>query len=229
AAMGRERFEIGLRNAGLEFRNKIIDVDELRMVLEKEAGYSLAYLFETWLTSPGGVDYTVKIVSRKPTEIGHQTTVHVSRSGGAIQPVVIELVLISGNMVRQQWDGVTESATLTFETEEVVHRATIDPDHLLPDYNRLNNNSPTKLLTAISASTLPLDAYLIQPDLGSNGLSISFLDRLRVTIGQGIVSASIWEGRNHYSFFSATLKEGEVVGALGYTLTSFSQAKTGFS
>ena len=227
AAMGRERFETGLRTAGLEFRNKIIDVDELRMVLEKEAGYSLAHLFETWLASPGGVDYTVKIVSRKPTEIGHQTTVHVSRSGGAIQPVVIELVLVSGNMVRRQWDGVTDSATLTFETEEVVHRATIDPDHLLPDYNRLNNNSPTKLLTAISASTLPLDAYLIQPDLGSTGLSISFLNRLRVTIGQGIVSASIWEGRNHYSFLSAALKEGEVVGALGYTLTSFSQAKTG--
>ncbi len=227
AAMGRERFEIGLRSAGLQFRNKIIDVDELRMILEKETGYSLVYLFETWLANPGGVDYTIQIVSRKSAETCYQTTVHVSRNGGTIQPVVIELTLLSGNTVRQQWDGDTESATLTFETEEVVHRATIDPDHLLPDYNRLNNNSPTKFLTAISANTLPLDAYLIQPDLASNGLSISYLNRLRLTIGQGMVSANIWKGRNHYSFLSAVLKEGEITGTIGYTLTSFSQAKTG--
>jgi len=227
AAMGRERFEIGLRSAGLQFRNKIIDVDKLRMILEKETGYSLSHLFETWLANPGGVDYTIEIVSRKPTETCYQTTVRVSRNGGTIQPVIIELILLSGNTVRQQWDGDTELATLTFETEEVVRRATIDPDHLLPDYNRLNNNSPTKFLTAISANTLPLDAYLIQPDLASKGLTISYLNRLRLMIGQGMVSANIWKGRNHYFLLSAALKEGEITGTIGYMLTSFSQAKTG--
>lgn len=227
AAMGKETFESGLREAKERFCHRTIGVEDLRAVLEEEAGWSLEELFRVWLFGPGSVDYAVEIVSRERTEAGYRTVVSVRRAGGAVQPVTLEARLRSGETVRQEWDGALEEDTLYFETAEPIRRVTIDPDHLLPDRDRLNNNAPVKFVTVTSKNAFPLDAYLVRPDPLAKGVTITYLDRLRLSLGEGTASAEVFQGRNHYLFLGAEIEEEGLSGAISYTFTSFARTPTG--
>ncbi|MCK4394622.1 hypothetical protein KAX17_17095, partial [Candidatus Bipolaricaulota bacterium] len=227
AEIGEKTFETGLREATERFRYKIINVDDLRVILEKIAGRSLKELFQVWLFQSGSVDYAVKIVSRKRTETGHRTEVKVSRDGGAIQSVTIEAKSRSGETVRQEWDGATKTDTVVFETEKPIHRVTIDPDHLLPDRDRLNNNAPVKFVTVTDKNAFPLDAYLVRPDPFSRGVTITYLDRLRLSLWEAAASAEVFKGRNHHLFLNAKIEEGDLWGSIGYTFTTFARAQIG--
>lgn len=221
AALGKETFEKGLREAGLRFRHKRVDVDDLRTVLEEVSGRPLRDLFRVWLLDPGSVDYAVEIVSRERTDSGYRTTVRVTREGGCAQPVVIEARLQSGKTVREEWNGAETEGTIVFTTEERVARVTIDPDHLTLDRDRLNNNAPVKFVAITGANAFPLDAYIVRPDPLSKGISISYLDRLRLSLSEGSASAEVFEGRNHHLFLNASIEEGDLAGSFGYTHTSF--------
>jgi len=227
AAMGRETFERGLREAGLLYRHQLITVADLRTVLEEEADRSLEEFFDVWLFEPGSVDYAVEIGSRKRVEEGYHTIVKVSRDGGAIQPVTVEAELRSGETVRQEWDGATKVDTIAFETQEPVQRVTIDPDHLLPDRDRLNNNAPIKFVAVTNVNAYPLDAYVIRPNPFSRGVTLSYLDRLRLSIGEGTASAEVYRGRNHRFSFTAGVDTGDLIGSIEYTFTSFGQPESG--
>lgn len=227
AEIGKKTFETGLREATERFRYKIINVDDLRVILEKTAGRSLKELFQVWLFQSGSVDYSVEIASRKRTETGHRTEVKVSRDGGAIQSVTIEAKSRSGETVRQEWDGATKTDTVVFETEKPIHRVTIDPDHLLPDRDRLNNNAPVKFVTVTDKNAFPLDAYLLRPDPFSRGVTITYLDRLRLSLWEAAASAEVFKGRNHHLFLDAKIEEGDLAGSIGYTFTTFARAQIG--
>ncbi len=220
-ALGRETFEKGLREAFLRFRGRTITVDDLRAVLEEVSGRPLEELFHTWLFSAVTVDYAVEIVSRKRTGADHRTTVRVTREGGAVQPVVIEATLRAGDTVRMDWDGVEAEGMIVFATEERVTRVTIDPDHLTLDRDRLNNNDPVKFVVLSGDNAFPLDAYIIRPDPITGGITISYLDRLRLTITAESVSAEVFQGRNHRIFLDATLIDGDLAGTIGYTYRLF--------
>ncbi len=227
AAIGREIFENGLREAGLRYRHQLITVEDLRAVLEEVAERSLEELFSVWLYEPGSVDYAVEIRSQKRTGEGYRTIVKVSRDGGALQSVTVEATLRSGETVHQEWDGTAEVDTVVFDTAEPVQRVTIDPDHFLPDRDRLNNNSPVKLVIVTSTNAYPLDAYIVRPDPFSQGVALSYLDRLRLSIGEGTASAEVFEGRNHYFFLNAGIGTGDLAGSIGYTFTAFGQPQIG--
>jgi len=227
AAIGRETFERGLREAGLRYRHQLITVENLRTVLEEEANRSLEELFCVWLFEPGSVDYAVEISSQKRVEEGYRTIVQVSRDGGAIQPVTVEATLRSGETVHQEWDGAAEADTIIFDTEEPIQQVTIDPGHLLPDRDRLNNNSPVKLVIVTSTNAYPLDAYIVRPDPFSQGVTLSYLDRLRLSIGEATASAEVFQGKNHYFFLNAGIGTGDLAGSIGYTFTAFGQLQIG--
>ncbi|MCD5416224.1 hypothetical protein LR032_03890 [Candidatus Bipolaricaulota bacterium] len=226
-ALGRETFEKGLREAFLRFRGRTFDVDDLRAVLEEVSGQPLEELFDTWLFSAVTVDYAVEIVSRERTDMEHRTVVRVSREEGAVQPVVIKATLRDGETTRMDWDGAEAEGMIVFETEARVVRVTIDPDHLTLDRDRLNNHDPVKFVVLSGANAFPLDAYIIRPDPVSNGVTISYLDRLRLTISTARVSAEVRQGRNHRFFLEARLIEGSIAGTIGYTHRLFAARQTG--
>jgi hypothetical protein len=221
AALGVETFEKGLREAGLQFRHQRIDVEDLRAILEEVSGQSLEELFRVWVYGAGSVDYEIEIVSRVHDESGYQIVVEVRRDGGAVQPVTIEAILESGETVREEWNGVDSPAEITFSTEEKVRRVTIDPDHFTLDRDRLNNNDPVKFVTITEENTFPLDAYIIRPDPLSQGVTLTYLDRLRLSLSNGAASAEIFQGRNHHLFIDASIEEEELAGSIGYSYTSF--------
>ena len=227
SAIGRDKFQQGLHDAAEQYMHKQITLADYQEVMEKEAGESLSALFDAWLRDETTVDYSVKILSRTRDGDKHETTVQVSRNGGVVQPVIVEVFMGQDETLRQEWDGKDDTATITFTTVDRVNRVTIDPDHLLPDRDRLNNNDPVKFVTITSTNAFPLDAYILHPDPASKGITLTYLDRIRLTLAEGKLSADIYQGRADHISLSATLSGSDLGGMVGYAHVIFSSIPTG--
>lgn len=227
SAIGKDKFQQGLHAAAQEYMHKQITLSEYQKVMEKEAGKPLSTLFNAWLRDETTVDYSIKIISRTRDGDSYKTTVQVRRDGGVAQPVIVEAIMSSDKTSRKEWDGSDKTSKITFTTIKRVARVTIDPDHLLPDRDRLNNNDPVKFVTVTNTNALPLDAYVLHPDPASKGITLTYLDRIRMTIAEGKLSADIYQGRSDHIFLSATLSGSDLSGTIGYTYTRFSPIPTG--
>ncbi len=230
SAIGPEAFDRALAAAWVRYGFAAISVDDFQELVEEESGpdpdIDVAVLFDAWLREPTSVDYAVRIGDEQRTlEDGgysYTTAVEVVRDGGASQPVVVDVILASGEHVEQIWDGRGLTDTLTFVTHSPVRRATIDPDHFLPDTNRLNNHDPVRLVTSTGENAYPLDAYLVRPAVTSNGIAISFLDRFAISWSGDTAAASARIGRSHTIELRAGLMENDLQASadyryLGYT------------
>jgi len=227
SAIGKDVFQDGLHAAAEKYMHKQITLAEYQKIMEEASGRSLSPLFDAWLRDETIVDYSVKIISRKRDGDKYETTVQVMRDGGVEQPVIVEAIMDEDKTLRQEWDGAEATSTLTFTTAERVRRVTIDPDHLLPDRDRLNNNDPLKFVTVAEKNALPLDAYILYPDPTSKGITLTYLDRIRLSVAEGRVSADVYQGRSDHIFLSATLSGSDLGGTVGYSHTVFSPIPTG--
>ena len=227
SSIGKDKFQQGLHDAARQYMHKQITLSDYQKVMEKASGKSLSGLFDAWLRKETTVDYGVKIISRTRDGDKHVTTVQVTRDGGAVQPVIVEAIMGKGKTLRKDWDGKDTSSTITFTTAERVGRVTIDPDHLLPDRDRLNNNDPIKFITVTSTNAFPLDAYILHPDPTAKGITLTYLDRIRLTLAEGKLSADVLQGRSDHIFLSATLSGSDLGGTVGYSHTVFSAIPTG--
>jgi hypothetical protein len=227
AATGEDAFERAIKRAIEERQADLLDVRTLQALLEEEAGRPLDEIFDTWVFGSGRVDYAIRIASRERSGLEYVTTVVVTRSGGTPQPVEVEVTLRSGATLRQEWSGEPETGELVFRTPSWVARATIDPDHRLPDLDRLNNNAPVKVVGGANEAAYPLDAYVLTADTATGGVTFSYLDRFRVSVAQGSASAQIKLGRNH-RLSARTLAGGDrFIGEVAFTTTDYAQPETG--
>ena len=227
AAIGDDAFERAISRAIDERRADLLDVHTFQVLLEEESGRPLDEIFDTWVFGPGRVDYSIRIASREPSGTEHVTTVVVTRSGGTPQPVDVEVTLRSGATLRQEWSGDPETAELVLRTPSWVARATIAPDHKLPDLDRLNNNAPVKVVGGANKAAYPLDAYVLTADTETGGLTFSYLDRFRISVAQGAASAQIKLGRNHRLSALGSVVGGRFAGGIAFTYTGYSQPETG--
>ena len=227
AAIGDDAFERAISRAIDERRADLLDVHTFQVLLEEESGRPLDEIFDTWVFGPGRVDYSIRIASREPSGTEHVTTVVVTRSGGTPQPVDVEVTLRSGATLQQEWSGDPETAELVLRTPSWVARATIDPDHKLPDLDRLNNNAPVKVVGGANKAAYPLDAYVLTADTETGGLTFSYLDRFRISVAQEAASAQIKLGRNHRLSALASVVGGRFAGGIALTYTGYSQPETG--
>jgi len=225
--VGSDAFDRALKRAFETGRKGRLTVEEFERLVVEESGEPVGALFDQWVFGAGSVDYAVKISSQRRTDAGYETKVIVSRRGGTEEPVTVEATLTSGATVKQEWDGKSEEDTLTFETPSRVRRVTIDPDHILPDSNRLNNNDPVKVVTAVNRAALPLDAYVITPTPDSSGFSFSYLDRFRITVSQDSASMIIKKGRSDRYSGYASIGGGRLTGTLTYTYISYHRPEIG--
>ena len=227
SAIGEDAFERAISRAIEERRADLLDVRTFQTLLEEESGQPLAAVFDTWVFGAGRVDYSIRIASREETGGEHVTTVAVARSGGTVQPVDVEVTLSSGATARQAWPSDVETAELVFRTPSRVGRATIDPDHRLPDLDRLNNNDPVKVVGGANEAAYPLDAYVLTADAETGGLILTYLDRLRIAVAQGYASAAIKLGRDHHLSVRASILGDRLSGGIALTTTAYAQPETG--
>jgi hypothetical protein len=226
ARVGEDAFDRTLRRAVEEYADDPFTPTDLQRLLEEETGVSLEEWFDVWVTGDGAVDYSVRILSRNRVAETYETVVRLTRDGGTPQDVEVEATLISGATLRQTWDGVAETE-MTFRTPSYVARVTIDPDHRLPDGDRIDNNAPVKLVGAVQTAALPLDAYVLAPDTSTGGLSLSRLDRFRATISQEGASLLVRRGRSELLTGAAGLTEEGLNGAVAYAYTTFARPDVG--
>ena len=224
---GQKHFDSALWTLAKQYMHKEVSIATFEKVLGASSLKVLDPLFKEWVYGDGTVDYGVEITGRSRTHAGYKTTVAVSRAGGIPQPVVVEATLQDGKTVRKIWNSEKASDTLTFTTDKPVIRVTIDPEHLLPDRDRLNNNSPVKFVVALKKNAFPLDAYLIRPDPISQGVTISYLDRMRIHIEPGKVDANVAIGRSHYVSLTGKLKKNNLDLTASYTYLAFAKLTTG--
>ena len=227
AKIGFEAFERALTRAIVERRADLLDARSFQALLEEEADQSLAEFFDYWVFGPGSADYAVRILDRSVEDGIHTTIVSVTRDGGVAQPVTIEATMQSEGTVRQEWNGIDTAAVLEFATPTWVARVTIDPDHDLPDRDRLNNHAPVKIVGAVNKNILPLDAYVLAPDQETSGIIFSHLDRLRISVSRTSASASIKLDRNHRLSIETSFATPQLTGQLAYTYTAYGQPETG--
>ena len=227
AKIGTDTFERALARAIREKQADLLDARSFQHLLEEASGQSLTDFFDFWVFGPGTADYAIRVLSRTVEDDIHTTLVSVSRDGGVAQTVVVEATMQSEGVASLEWDGVDESAILEFTTPTWVTRVSIDPEHHLPDRDRLNNHAPAKIVGAVNKNILPLDAYVLAPDQETGGVIFSHLDRLRVMINQASASALIRLERSHQIAVEATFAEPQLTGQLTYTYTAYAQPMTG--
>ncbi|MBE0636622.1 hypothetical protein IH601_11555 [Candidatus Bipolaricaulota bacterium] len=227
AKIGEDTFARALVRAIKEKQADLLDARSLQHLLEEESGQPLDAFFDFWVFGPGSADYSIRILDRAVEDDIHTTRVVVTRDGGVAQPVMIEATMQSEGVARQEWDGVEESAVMTFTTPTWVSNVTIDPQHWIPDRDRLNNHAPAKIVGAVNKNVLPLDAYVLAPDQATGGLIFTHLDRLRIQLSQSSASAAIKLERNHQVSIDTSFSVGQVTGTIAYTFTAYAQPETG--
>jgi hypothetical protein len=227
AKIGFEAFEQALARAIVERRADLLDARSFQALLEEESGQSLGEFFDFWVFGPGSADYSIRILDRGVEDGVHTTRVSVAREGGVAQPVTVEATMQSEGTVQQEWDGIDESTILEFTTPTIVASVAIDPDHNIPDTDRLNNHAPAKIVGAVNENVFPLDAYVLAPDQATGGVIFSHLDRLRIAVSQSAASASIKLERNHQLSIATSFATSQPTGHIAYTYTSYEQPETG--
>lgn len=255
AAVGEETFDRALSRAVEAGRAARLDSALLRSLVEEEAGVSLEEWFSVWVYGAGSVDYTVRIVGRAEKDGAYETTVAVTREGGTAQDVEVEAATASGAAVRLVWDGgrlaedgggakgrlaeedggakgrldgddTGAKGELVFRTPSPVAEVTIDPDHRLPDRDRINNHSPVKIVVAATRAAYPLDAYVLSPT-ASGGIVLSRLDRFELDLEESSAAVVVRQGRDVEISAAAALSSAGLVGSFAYAVTRYEPIETG--
>lgn len=239
AAVGEETFDRALSRAVEAGRAARLDSALLRSLVEEEAGVSLEEWFDVWVYGAGSVDYAVRIAGRTEKDGAHETTVAVTREGGTAQDVEVEATMASGVAVRLVWSGEDGDAKgrptegdggaqgeLVFRTPSRVAEVTIDPDHRLPDRDRINNHSPVKIVVAATRAAYPLDAYVLSPT-ASGGFVLSRLDRFELGLEETSATVVVRQGRDVQVSAAAALSTAGLVGSFAYAVTRYEPIETG--
>ena len=176
--VGEELFDEVLREVAARFRAGTLTVQGLKEVVEERAGQDLTPFFQHWVWGNARADYGIERVTRRKTESGYETTVHLYREGEGFLPVEVEVRGPDEETMTQVWPpGEGQYELLVFETPFPVREVVLDPGHYVLDTNRLNNVWPTKFVLAAARNELPLDGFLVRADPSSRAVQVQYLDR----------------------------------------------------
>lgn len=108
---------------------------------ERVSGQDLDWFWRTWFFETWKLDQAIESVNRQ----GRSTEILIRNLGKAPMPVDLRITLDNGNTLDRRlpvdtWlSGATE-AVVTIDSDSPVRRVEVDPDHIFPDINRMNNS-----------------------------------------------------------------------------------------
>ena len=159
---GPEEFSEVMREYARRFSGGTATTDDFIGVAEEVTGRDLGDFFAQWLDGVGTLDYGVDDLVRSRTEDGRsRTVVDLVRRGSIVMPVDVEVTMADGSRVRRQWDGNGALDQIVFDTPAAVTSVELDPDHRLPDVNRVDNFYPRRWRRSFNPFSLPSDAYAV--------------------------------------------------------------------
>lgn len=110
---------------------------EFRAVAEEVSGGELDWFFDQWIHTTGWLDYRLGDVSAERTDGAWRVTAEVIREGDAWMPVTIR----AGDATRRL-ESRDRRQTVTLLTGERPDRVVLDPDGLILDVDRTNDEKP---------------------------------------------------------------------------------------
>lgn len=190
--LGEDAFDQLLRGIAEEQRGQRLTVEEFRRALEEGSGQDLGPVFADWVTGEAWADYGITGF-RSTFEGEHYVTqATLTFQGRGALPVEVAFLGPKDEELREIWLPEGEgTASLTVTTQFPVARVSVDPEHWVPDVDRLNNHWPRRFLAALR-NEMPLDAYLVYTDPGSGAFALSYLDRFGFAVYPESRAAQGW-------------------------------------
>lgn len=224
---GRATMENILTRAYQEYKYKIITTEKFKKLAEEVSEMDLSSFFEQTLYAENYADYGIKKVKVEKKEDGYINKIHLTHKGHIVQPVKLIAVTEDGQEIEKTWKGESSTEIMTLKTETPVEKVHLDPESMVLDVNRLNNNYPPKLkVITTGKNALPLDAYLIRFDPLSQTVQGGYLWH-RWLIGNNLAAFTQYLGRGSAITGLVAIASGQVLGEVSLNLTEYSHPETG--
>ena len=141
---------------------------DVRRAAEAASGRDLHWFFQQWVSERVWLDYAVGRVETAPhTEASGRTMysnrVEIRRLGEAIMPLTVRLIARDGTIYDTALDGTAQTAVVTWESAAPLQDVHIDPEHTLPDVQRLNDVYHVPYTVRPLIDFPRLDRYLLYP------------------------------------------------------------------
>jgi hypothetical protein len=142
--LGKDRFDYAFRRYIHNWAYKHPSPEDFFHTMNNEAGEDLSWFWRGWFYNNWSLDQAVQQV----TIADNKATITIANLDKLVMPVVVQLTLNNGTTQRielpvETWFQHT-SYTFTVAVNAAVTTVTIDPDHVLPDANRQNNEYKIK-------------------------------------------------------------------------------------
>lgn len=137
--LGRKVLNDSLKDILVKHANSFINTDNFENILEEKSSKKLDNFFEQLVKDNKRLDYAITKITQTKIGSKYQIKLYVKRIGKIIMPVSIGINFKNGNKVFQIWDGEKSEEELTYEYNEPVKSAQIDPAESLPDIDLSNN------------------------------------------------------------------------------------------
>jgi hypothetical protein len=142
--LGKDRFDYAFRRYIHNWAYKHPSPEDFFHTMDNEAGEDLSWFWRGWFYNNWSLDQAVQQV----TVADNKATITIANLDKLVMPVVVQLTFNNGTTQRlelpvETWFQHT-SYTFTVAVNAGVTAVTIDPDHVLPDANRQNNEYKIK-------------------------------------------------------------------------------------
>ena len=145
-----------------------ITSEDVRRAAETASGRDLHWFFQQWVSDRVWLDYAVGRVETAPYTAAsgrpmYSNRVEIRRLGAAIMPLTVRLIARDGTLYDTALDGTAQTTVVTWESAAPLQDVHLDPEHKLPDVQRLNNvyHVPYSVRPLIDFPRL--DRYLLYP------------------------------------------------------------------
>jgi len=160
--VGQETFDKLMQTYFQRYRFRQVTTADFIQVAEEVSGQDLKWFFDGWLRSTAGLDYVLEGVSSHKIGERFITRVAIRSDGGLRMPVDVQVSLEKRNggkekgKITERFWPLDRRGTLTFITDRSVESVVIDPERVLPDLDRANNElvPPLKASPSIEHGTM---------------------------------------------------------------------------
>jgi hypothetical protein len=143
--LGPDRFDAAFRRYIAVWAFKHPGPSDFFRIMESEGGEDLSWFWRGWYFRNWSPNYAIAGTSYVDGDPSHGLVVHVENRGSLPLPVVLRREFSDGTHADTRIPTETwmrqKTATLTFPGGPKVTRVRLDPDHVIPDVDRADNDA----------------------------------------------------------------------------------------
>ncbi|MFB5679223.1 M1 family metallopeptidase [Paenibacillus terreus] len=145
--LGSAKMEALLRSYVRKYRFKHPSTQDFQRVTEKLTGKSWSQYFNQYVYGSQMADFAVDNIQVRKLENGmYESVVTVSKKGGDVPAVPVQITFEDKSSVQKTWDGKQQKVTYRIQSRSPAASVVIDPLHTIPlENNHLNNTLLAKL------------------------------------------------------------------------------------